>query len=194
MSVGLKTLVLNSDGTALGTCGINTIPTEDAVCRVINDTCYVVESHDRKIQTKNLDMYWPSVIATKQYISPPSMVRLRPTSLYYRDHGMCAYCGQLLTKTTKSDVSTSLTKDHVVPTSRGGSGDWDNIVAACGRCNSLKGDEMPTGIWKPRIKPYAPTPRQLMAIRRKFPLEISAENWIPYLGKWKGEIILEQTA
>jgi 5-methylcytosine-specific restriction endonuclease McrA len=44
----------------------------------------------------------------------------------------CAYCGTALTRQT-------VTADHAVPLSRGGSGWIDNIVPACRRCNSRKG-------------------------------------------------------
>lgn len=44
---------------------------------------------------------------------------------------LCVYCGGKLTR-------TNVTKDHVVPLSRGGSHDIRNIVPACRRCNSRK--------------------------------------------------------
>ncbi|MFW9258193.1 HNH endonuclease [Nostoc sp. CALU 546] len=47
-----------------------------------------------------------------------------------RDHHSCQYCGS----------SKHLTLDHVMPRSKGGSHTWDNVVAACERCNSRKGD------------------------------------------------------
>lgn len=44
----------------------------------------------------------------------------------------CAYCGKTLTR-------SMVTKDHVVPLSRGGSDDISNIVTACFPCNLSKG-------------------------------------------------------
>jgi len=35
-----------------------------------------------------------------------------------------------------------LTRDHVVPTSRTGRDSWDNVVAACKRCNHHKGNRI----------------------------------------------------
>ncbi|MBF2067894.1 MAG: HNH endonuclease [Calothrix sp. C42_A2020_038] len=51
-----------------------------------------------------------------------------------RDHYTCQYCGS----------SKHLTLDHVIPRSRHGSHTWDNVVTACERCNSKKGDKMPS--------------------------------------------------
>lgn len=42
--------------------------------------------------------------------------------------GRCAYCG----------VEAPLTQDHIVPLSRGGGHVADNVVPACGSCNSRK--------------------------------------------------------
>lgn len=44
--------------------------------------------------------------------------------------GICAYC----------NARRRLTMDHVNPLAVGGAHDVDNIAAACGRCNSSKGD------------------------------------------------------
>ena len=50
-----------------------------------------------------------------------------------RDHHKCQYCGS----------TKRLTIDHVLPRSRGGLHTWDNVVTACERCNSRKGDRTP---------------------------------------------------
>jgi 5-methylcytosine-specific restriction endonuclease McrA len=64
-----------------------------------------------------------------------------------RDHHSCQYCGS----------SKDLTLDHVLPRSRGGQHTWDNLVAACERCNSRKGDRTPQEAGMPlRTKPKAP--------------------------------------
>lgn len=64
-----------------------------------------------------------------------------------RDQHRCQYCA-----TTKR-----LTLDHVIPRSKGGLHTWDNVVAACQRCNSLKGDRTPAEAGMPlRTNPRAP--------------------------------------
>ena len=43
----------------------------------------------------------------------------------------CAYCGSL----------NKLTQDHIIPLSKGGTYTNNNIIPACGRCNSSKGNK-----------------------------------------------------
>jgi 5-methylcytosine-specific restriction endonuclease McrA len=55
-----------------------------------------------------------------------------------RDCGRrCVYCAAPL----EFDIATI---DHVFPLARGGIHSPGNLVAACGRCNRLKGDMLPT--------------------------------------------------
>jgi 5-methylcytosine-specific restriction endonuclease McrA len=64
-----------------------------------------------------------------------------------RDKHTCQYCGS----------TKQLTLDHVLPRSKGGKHSWDNVVIACERCNSLKGDRTPIQAGMTlRTKPKAP--------------------------------------
>ena len=64
-----------------------------------------------------------------------------------RDSSTCQYCGS----------KKHLTLDHVIPRSKGGQHTWDNVVTACGRCNSKKGSRTPTEAGMPlRTTPKAP--------------------------------------
>ena len=54
-----------------------------------------------------------------------------------RDCGRrCVYCAQAL-------VPERATLDHVYPLAHGGAHTLGNLVAACGRCNRMKGDMLP---------------------------------------------------
>ncbi|MDJ0910746.1 MAG: HNH endonuclease, partial [Woeseiaceae bacterium] len=53
--------------------------------------------------------------------------------LFRRDDHMCLYCGDYL-------YDSELTRDHVVPVSRGGADTWENVVTACRECNHRKAD------------------------------------------------------
>lgn len=57
-------------------------------------------------------------------------------TLFQRDHNLCMYCGQQF-------PTALLTRDHVVPASKGGESIWENCVTACERCNHRKADRTP---------------------------------------------------
>jgi hypothetical protein len=56
--------------------------------------------------------------------------------LFKRDHHVCMYCGQ-------KHAYSELTRDHVTPRAHGGEDIWENVVAACKRCNHFKADRTP---------------------------------------------------
>jgi hypothetical protein len=50
-----------------------------------------------------------------------------------------------------------LTRDHLVPISRGGLNEWTNVVTACSSCNTRKGNHLPVECgMHPRRAPYEP--------------------------------------
>lgn len=196
MSVGLKTLVLNSNFMPVSIFPeLETIPSEDAIQRYLNENCEVVAWYDRPILTPSRkDLKWPSVIMNLNSINNKNHVRLKNDTLYYRDHGICAYCKSPLELKGPKDNPYKITKDHVYPTSQGGGNDWSNVVASCKRCNAEKGDSLPKGRWEPKHKPWVPTFYQLLEIRKKFPLYVEDESWIPFLPKWSGDVIIRDSS
>jgi hypothetical protein len=52
---------------------------------------------------------------------------------------LCWYCGRALAKGAATTNGVTLTRDHLLPTSRGGGNDPENLVNACRPCNSSKG-------------------------------------------------------
>ena len=61
---------------------------------------------------------------------------LTNASLFRRDGHLCMFCG-------RSFRDHDLTRDHIIPTSKGGKDTWTNVVAACKRCNNHKGARTP---------------------------------------------------
>jgi 5-methylcytosine-specific restriction endonuclease McrA len=57
-------------------------------------------------------------------------------TLFQRDRNLCLYCGDQF-------PTSDLTRDHVVPASRGGDNIWENCVTACRHCNQRKDDRTP---------------------------------------------------
>lgn len=56
--------------------------------------------------------------------------------LFQRDQNMCLYCGE-------THSQRHLTRDHVVPRSRGGRETWSNSATCCVHCNNRKGNRTP---------------------------------------------------
>lgn len=56
--------------------------------------------------------------------------------LFRRDNYRCMYCGGRFHKEL-------LTRDHVIPQSRGGRNIWTNVVSACRSCNQRKAARTP---------------------------------------------------
>lgn len=76
---------------------------------------------------------------------------LTNTALFARDAHLCMYCGQ-------SFQRSQLTRDHVVPISRGGRDHWGNVVSACIHCNVRKGNRTPAEAHMPLLAvPYRPS-------------------------------------
>lgn len=79
-------------------------------------------------------------------------------ALFYRDSCQCLYCGNYFT-------FTELSRDHVIPSSRGGEDKWENVVAACRRCNQRKGNFLLSEIDMDLIAlPYKPNPSEYLAL------------------------------
>lgn len=130
---------------------------------------HVVEKGDR-----------PTVVRLNHFVRRPMPV-LRPTrkSIFTRDGNRCVYCGA---------THLPLTIDHVIPRTRGGSNDWDNLVCCCTRCNNLKGDHTPeeAGLHlhvaprRPKCLPYIAYHKFVAALRNP--------QWEDYLAPYAGSL------
>lgn len=76
----------------------------------------------------------PRVIRLVNYVRlpPAKLLAGKPSkkAILKRDHHTCQYCGSF----------KQLTVDHIIPTSKGGTETWTNLVTACRSCNEKKGD------------------------------------------------------
>lgn len=80
----------------------------------------------------------PSIIAVKGRGFNPhkhANVALSNKTLFGRDRHVCAYCGGHFPN------FHMLSKDHIMPKSRGGENTWMNCVTSCKDCNSKKGNK-----------------------------------------------------
>lgn len=106
----------------------------------------------------------PRIIrVTSSNRQPDYHVRLNRRNLFARDRNRCQYCGR------RFSVS-ELSIDHVTPVSRGGGNTWDNLVCACVRCNTRKGNRTPREagmhlVTRPRRPRHCPD--RALSLRRK---------------------------
>ncbi|MEL6248688.1 MAG: HNH endonuclease [Cyanobacteria bacterium J06648_16] len=122
-----KVLVLNASYEPL-----NITSWRRAVVLVIKGKAEQVE-HNGRVIYANFPL--PTVIRLRHYVRVPyKEIPLTRRNLLHRDNNTCQYCG---------DAGDGLTLDHVIPRSRGGGDSWENMVAACVRCNVKKGNRTP---------------------------------------------------
>ena len=77
----------------------------------------------------------PVVIKMSYFVRRPNQrTKFSKKNVLMRDDFTCMYCGQ-------KNIAGDLTIDHVIPKTAGGTTTWINVVAACRRCNSEKGDK-----------------------------------------------------
>jgi 5-methylcytosine-specific restriction endonuclease McrA len=118
------------------------VPVRRALRLVIDGKAEVVEAEDgRFVRSERLTLPRPIVIRLVKFIHVPRRFRRQVTNtfLFARDQYSCQYCGrhQLVLREREC-----LTRDHLVPISRGGTNGWTNVVTACSTCNAKKGNHL----------------------------------------------------
>ncbi|QDZ20313.1 HNHc domain-containing protein [Chloropicon primus] len=116
---------------------LDTVPWTRAVVLDCFDKVDVLEYYDSFVRSARDYHYLPAVIRVKFYVKKlkgafDKGVPLTRKNVYARDRHKCQYCGS----------TKNLTLDHVIPTSRGGGTEWDNLVTACNKCNQKKGNKL----------------------------------------------------
>ena len=165
-------LVLNADYRPLSYFPLSIWSWKDTVKAVFLDRVNIVEEYDQKVSSPSFEIYLPSIIALKDYIPHNHMPAFTRFNVFLRDKFTCQYCGD------KKD----LTFDHLLPKSRGGLTDWNNVVTACSSCNVKKGGKLYKDCdLKLANKPYAPTVEDLHRNGRNFPPNFLHESWMDYL-------------
>lgn len=125
-----------------------------AVAWTLGDPClHVHGGTSRESGRQSLIELHPIVAARgrarAQAISPAPA--LTNPALFARDAYLCMYCGRAFSRSL-------LTRDHVLPVSKGGRDTWENVVAACFACNSRKGNRTPQQAGMPLLAvPYRPS-------------------------------------
>lgn len=148
---------------------LRVITLKRAIVLVMQDKADIIESGDGVIRSQYLSIRTPSVIKLKYFVKIPYRAKmpLNNRNVLIRDKHECAYC----------DDRKATTVDHVQPRSRGGQHRWENVVAACYRCNAKKADKTLAEIgWEPKWEPYVPSGTYWLV------LGVQAKDaWEPYL-------------
>jgi 5-methylcytosine-specific restriction endonuclease McrA len=107
------------------------VSTRRAIVLVLAAKAEPVDSAQDVVHAEMISLAVPVVARLTRYVRVPypAQVPLSRRAVFTRDGQTCVYCG---------GSATSI--DHVVPRSRGGTHTWDNVVAACRRCNHTKAD------------------------------------------------------
>ena len=89
------------------------------------------------ISTPRLRLRVPRVILLVGYgLLPKSKVRFSRLNIYARDGNRCQYC---VGRFPRSELNLDL----IIPRSRGGLTNWENVVCSCVPCNLRKGGRTP---------------------------------------------------
>ena len=153
---------------------------------VIDRKAEILEvDESRAFRSERREMPCPVVIRLVRYVHVPRKFRRQVTNtfLFARDGYSCQYCGRHRSELKGREF---LTRDHVVPVSRGGANDWGNVVAACSPCNNRKGNRLPREVGlKLLTVPSEPNHVELVwAVRRITPVQAK------YISMFYGEEVL----
>ncbi|MFO6463201.1 HNH endonuclease [Jannaschia sp. KMU-145] len=171
-------LVLNADYRPLSYYPLSLWPWQDAVKAAFLDRVTIVSEYEEVVRSPTTVIRIPSVVVLKDYVKPQRQVAFTRFNLFLRDEFCCQYCG----------ARGDLTFDHVVPRARGGITSWENVVAACGRCNLRKGSRSLKQVgFTLRKPPRQPASAELMNLGRKFPPNHLHDSWMDFL-YWDAEL------
>lgn len=158
-------LVLNATYEPLGV-----VPVRRAVTLLLIGKAEPLHVSERElIRSATIALAAPTVIRLSRYVFVPyrSTIPLTRQGVLRRDRNTCAYCGE-----------KASTLDHVIPRSRGGQHDWDNVVACCIRCNGKKGNRLLEDLgWRLRVVPVVPVGPHVLIARFG---EVHPD-WAPYV-------------
>lgn len=134
---------------------------------VLKEKAEVVVSNGLVFHAETFQIEAPSVVRLRYFVKVPfrAQAPLTRRAVFARDDWKCQYC-----------ASPAENLDHVVPRSKGGEHTWENVVAACRRCNSKKENRMAedAGLRLAR-RPFAPSDGFRLSLGRLEP------GWEPFL-------------
>jgi 5-methylcytosine-specific restriction endonuclease McrA len=162
-----RVLVLNATYEPINVCTVRR-----AVVLLLKDKAEVIERASWELHSERATMSRPMVIRLVSYVRIPRDTHQRKITrraVFARDGWACQYCGS----------RSSLTVDHVIPRSKGGTSDWENIVASCAPCNRRKGDMTPIQAnMHPAREPRPPHPQVFIHVASPT-IPAAWRQWLP---------------
>jgi 5-methylcytosine-specific restriction endonuclease McrA len=126
----------------------------DAVAWTLGEPCLTIRGGYNRLRDEQSLIRLHPIVAARGRARPMAQdpaPALTNAALFARDSHLCLYCGQQFGR-------FQLTRDHVVPISRGGADTWENVVSACVSCNVRKGSRSPQQAAMPLLAvPYRPS-------------------------------------
>ena len=160
-------LVLNATYEPINVCTVRR-----ATILLLKQKAELVEHATLHLRSEHTRMPRPMVIRLVTFVNVPRDTHRRKITrraVFARDGWTCQYCG----------ARSNLTVDHVIPRSKGGTSEWDNIVASCAPCNRRKGDLLPEKAnMIPRHAPRAPHPQVFIHVASPT-IPASWKQWLP---------------
>jgi 5-methylcytosine-specific restriction endonuclease McrA len=159
------------------------VPARRAVRLVLDGKAEILEvDGERAFRSERNEIPLPLVIRLVRFVHVPRRFRRQVTNtfLFARDGYSCQYCGRHRSELRGRQF---LTRDHILPVSRGGDNSWKNVVTSCSPCNNRKGDRLPEEAGMRILSdPGEPNHVHLVwAVRRLTPIQAK------YIGMFYGE-------
>ena len=136
------------------------------------------------VHTPSFRIAIPEVITLKVFGKVPRReVTFTRRNIYQHYGYRCCYCG-------KCFPTSELNLDHILPRSRGGKTDWNNVVTSCIPCNMRKGNRLPPEAGMQLVLPPSrPKPRSASYLRLRFPFPMR-QSWQQFIDRayWDSEL------
>ena len=133
----------------------------DLVVWTLGDTVRQVRGGTCRLTGQRSVVELPSIVACggERLARPRCNSPLTNPTLFARDGHLCMYCARAF-------PANELTRDHIQPVSRAGADRWQNVVAACRRCNQHKANRTPAEADMQLVAlPFKPNNAEYLALR-----------------------------
>lgn len=126
----------------------------EAVAWTLGESCLTIHGGRSRVTGSQSLIHLHPIVASRgqsRFANGKPSPALTNSALFARDRNLCLYCGEVFSR-------GHLTRDHVIPQSRGGRDRWENVVSACLACNVRKGARTPAEAAMPLLAvPYRPS-------------------------------------